>query len=67
MVFGLLFGLLTELNALSIGDKAPDFSLQDQKGSMINMADYKDNVVVLEWINPALIVLMLKDIILKEQ
>lgn len=52
LVFGLLFSVFSEVNALSIGDKAPDFSLQDQKGAMINMADYKDNVVVLEWINP---------------
>jgi len=33
------------------GDTAPSFSLQDQDGKTVNLADYKGKVVVLEWWN----------------
>ena len=34
-----------------IGKAAPDFSLQDQDGKTVNLADLKGKVVVLEWFN----------------
>src|SRR5437762_2384596 len=34
-----------------IGKPAPDFSLQDQSGKTVNLADYKGKIVVLEWFN----------------
>jgi peroxiredoxin len=36
-----------------IGEPAPTFTLQDQDGKMVNLADYKGKIVVLEWFNPA--------------
>src|SRR3954451_14814905 len=33
------------------GDTAPSFSLQDQDGKTVNLADYKGKIVVLEWFN----------------
>jgi peroxiredoxin len=35
-----------------IGQPAPTFSLQDQDGKTVNLADYKGKIVVLEWFNP---------------
>ncbi len=34
-----------------VGEKAPAFSLQDQDGKTVNLADLADKVVVLEWFN----------------
>ena len=36
---------------LNIGDKAPDFTLPDQDGSLISLSNYKDQGVVL-WFFP---------------
>ena len=33
------------------GAPAPPFSLQDQTGKSVNLADFKDKIVVLEWFN----------------
>ncbi len=52
MLFGVLFSGLVSVHAITIGDNAPVFSLQNQKGDLINLSDYKENIVVLEWINP---------------
>jgi peroxiredoxin len=38
--------------AASIGAAAPSFSLTDQSGKKVSLADYTGSVVVLEWINP---------------
>ena len=38
--------------AVKPGDKAPDFSLQDENGKTVNLADFAGKVVVLEWTNP---------------
>ena len=38
--------------AVTIGDRAPDFSLQDINGQVHRLADYKDKIIVLEWVNP---------------
>ena len=35
-----------------IGQPAPAFTLQDQDGKTVNLADYKGKIVVLEWFNP---------------
>jgi peroxiredoxin len=37
--------------ALTIGQAAPTFSLQDQNGKTINLSDYSWKIVVLEWFN----------------
>lgn len=34
-----------------VGAPAPLFSLQDQTGKSVNLADFKDKIVVLEWFN----------------
>jgi len=36
----------------SIGQPAPEFSLKDENGKSVNLADYKGKIVVLEWTNP---------------
>jgi peroxiredoxin len=33
------------------GQKAPNFTLKNQEGKTVNLADYKDKIVVLEWFN----------------
>jgi peroxiredoxin len=38
--------------APSVGQKAPDFSLQDTSGKKVSLADFKGKHVVLEWNNP---------------
>ena len=35
-----------------VGSPAPDFSLQDQNGNTVSLADLKGKIVVLEWVNP---------------
>src|SRR5687767_14864307 len=37
---------------LAIGDAAPNFTLKDQDGNDVNLADLKGKFVVLEWLNP---------------
>ena len=37
---------------VSIGAKAPDFTLQDQNGKTISLHDFAGKIVVLEWTNP---------------
>ena len=36
---------------LQVGDKAPDFSVQDHTGKTINLTDYRGKTVVL-WFYP---------------
>jgi peroxiredoxin len=36
---------------VKVGDQAPAFSLQDQNGNTVNLSDFGDKVVVLEWWN----------------
>lgn len=38
--------------ALNNGEMAPDFSLKTFDGKTVNLSDYKDKTVVLEWTNP---------------
>lgn len=37
--------------AVVIGSPAPAFELNDQDGKLVNLNDYRDKVVVLEWFN----------------
>ncbi|HEX4055176.1 MAG TPA: redoxin domain-containing protein [Tepidisphaeraceae bacterium] len=37
---------------VSIGAKAPDFTLQDQNGKPVSLHDFAGKIVVLEWTNP---------------
>jgi peroxiredoxin len=60
--FGVLFAIVAAFVAAeavtlfadtaSIGAQAPGFSLIDQTGKTVSLADYKGKVVVLEWTNP---------------
>jgi peroxiredoxin len=50
--FGVLSAGLENVHAITVGDKAPVFSLQNQNGDLINLSKFKENIVVLEWINP---------------
>jgi len=36
----------------AIGEKAPDFTLEDTHGNTHNLSDFEGKVVVLEWTNP---------------
>lgn len=47
MGLGLAFSLMT----VAMAKEAPDFSLKDSQGNEVKLSDYKDKVVVLEWIN----------------
>ena len=38
--------------ATSVGSPAPAFTLEDQTGAKVSLADYAGKIVVLEWINP---------------
>lgn len=40
------------LAAATVGETAPAFSLQDLDGNRHSLADYRGQVVVLEWFNP---------------
>jgi peroxiredoxin len=37
--------------AAKVGEAAPDFTLNDMNGKAVKLSDYKDKVVVLEWVN----------------
>ena len=38
--------------AVSVGDTAPSFSLQDESGKSVSLSDFAGKIVVLEWLNP---------------
>jgi len=42
----------TASGGVAVGAKAPDFTLQDQDGSTVNLRDFAGKIVVLEWTNP---------------
>jgi len=46
------FGATAGPSSLTIGAPAPQFSLMDQDGKPISLADYTGKTVVLEWTNP---------------
>ncbi len=38
-------------DGVSVGDTAPAFTLTDTDGKTVNLSDYKDKIVVLQWFN----------------
>jgi len=44
------FALMT-VHAAEIGQAAPDFTVKNVKGESVSLSDFKDKVVVLEWVN----------------
>ncbi len=40
------------LQAATVGQPAPDFSLKDASGKMVKLSDFRGKHVVLEWTNP---------------
>lgn len=38
--------------ALTVGTKAPEFTLTDTRGEQISLSDFRGKYVVLEWFNP---------------
>lgn len=44
-------GLIATGYAAEVGKPAPDFSLKNLEGESVSLADFKDKVVVLEWVN----------------
>jgi peroxiredoxin len=47
----LAFAADKPMKAPAIGEEAPLFSLQDQDGKSVSLADYRGKFVVLEWFN----------------
>lgn len=45
----LFLGACSQTSALEIGDKAPDFSLQDIDGNTASLSDFKGKVVILNF------------------
>jgi peroxiredoxin len=50
--FGLAFTKVHAASPASVGQTAPDFTLQGADGKTHSLADYKGKFVVLEWTNP---------------
>jgi peroxiredoxin len=44
--------LMIPTGGASPGNAAPPFSLADQNGKMVRLDDFKEQTVVLEWVNP---------------
>lgn len=45
----LVFGL--QVMAVNPGEEAPKFKLKDENGKEISLSDFKDKIVILEWLN----------------
>ncbi len=43
--------VLKQINRLSFNTDAPEFSLQDKDGKTVKSSDYKDNMVLLQFVN----------------
>lgn len=43
--------ILKQIKRLSYNTPAPDFSLKNAKGEMVQLSDYKENIVVLQFVN----------------
>lgn len=50
--FFFAMAIQAEPTSVAVGDKAPDFSLQDLDGKTYKLSDFKGKTVILEWINP---------------
>ena len=51
LAFSSSFAADEKAKSAKVGEMAPDFSLQDQNGKTVKLADLKGKVVVLEWFN----------------
>lgn len=51
IVFLVLFGVDSFSQSAKLNEQAPNFKLIDSKGTEHSLSDFKDKIVVLEWIN----------------
>ena len=51
IVFLFLFGVVGFAQTAKLNESAPDFKLVDSNGKEHSLSDFKDKIVVLEWIN----------------
>jgi len=49
VVLFFIVSLSSEISALEVGDKAPEFSLPNADGEMIGLSDFKGNVIILDF------------------
>lgn len=43
--------ILKQIDRLSFNSAAPDFSLEDVNGNIVNLTDYKDNMLLVQFVN----------------
>lgn len=43
--------ILKQINRLSFNSDAPDFSLKDKNGNMVKLSDYKDDMILLQFVD----------------
>ena len=43
--------ILKQIDRLSFNSTAPDFSLEDVNGNIVNLTDYKDNMLLVQFVN----------------
>jgi peroxiredoxin len=43
--------ILKQIDRLSFNSEAPDFSLEDVNGNIVNLTDYKDNMLLVQFVN----------------
>lgn len=43
--------ILKQINRLSFNSEAPDFSLKDKDGKIVRLSDYKDNMLLLQFVD----------------
>ena len=42
--------ILKQINRLSFNSDAPDFSLKDKNGNIVKLSDYKDDMILLQFL-----------------
>jgi peroxiredoxin len=43
--------IINQINRLSFNSDAPEFSLKDENGNLVKLADYKDNMLLVQFVN----------------
>ncbi len=43
--------IVKQINRLSFNSEAPEFSLKDENGNVVKLADYKDNMLLVQFVN----------------
>ena len=43
--------MLKQINRLSFNSDAPDFSLRDKNGNVVGLADFKENMLLIQFVN----------------